>query len=763
MEWVHVGTDGALEPARSGMQVRSDTGARPAPRALAERLTPPQLAALQRFAGNRATARHLQRDGEPKASMPPPNSSQPPDPEVIYFEGHALRFDGNLLYGLLKKMAEEKGLMAPAEFTGRFRTAPPLFLRGTERPDLLWDIRRGLDDANMRLDFERAEFCKTFEATANEAAGGLLDKSKDTIEAELERLGVSGRMIRGPNGAVPDFTLSGTSVAAAMRLAAAGLVPAATTVDETGRASADATRRLGESSRTDPFNLMNKPLVEEEQARRKRWYEATEEYEKQRRVAVAAHPTLAMYAEQPGAAGKLTAVSTMKDSDLANDVGQQAQHKLSNIEQVRPEIGKRFSVWGQGHLRRVTLDQMNATRMQRESVDWEVKKRAAQSADDKLMFSLIAIGLGLVSAIPTGGAGLMAGISIAAGAAGAGLALYQVGEEMTEYSLAVAASATDFDKAKAISHEAPDGLQLALDCVMALGDVFAAAAAFKALGGIVNAAKAGDVKAALRLAEVADSVGIRGASRSKIIGEATASLSGEAIEQVAKTAASGGGMSRAEYLSKMMAGVAEHSQFKKELQAASQLMEHVRGRIPDTARDFVNSGRVRVFNEASLIDVFGPEVGSRKWRTLAYADGFYSQKKGMIFLRSGSSPEDLAGMLIHEATHKLGDANRFRGNNFMSEAVAEFAERDFYLTLYAEGGPLAGQAPKSPRIQQFVSWTDEELMKNIETRYFEAKKGMDPAQRAAFKNIEGASADEVVRNIFDDIAADYEASLTKDI
>ena len=56
----------------------------------------------------------------------------------------------------------------------------------------------------------------------------------------------------------------------------------------------------------------------------------------------------------------------------------------------------------------------------------------------------------------------------------------------------------------------------------------------------------------------------------------------------------------------------------------------------------------------------------------------------MIFLRAGAGPEDLAGELIHEATHRVGKANKFRGNDFMSEAVAEFAERDFYMTLYAD-------------------------------------------------------------------------------
>src|SRR5262249_53808602 len=149
---------------------------------------------------------------------------------------------------------------------------------------------------------------------------------------------------------------------------------------------------------------------------------------------------------------------------LANKVGQQAKERLENIAKVQGQIGKRFAVWHQPHLVRVTLDQMSATRFQREAVDRKAREIKSKEADDKMLFAVLAIGLGLVAAIPTGGAGLMAGISAAAGLAGAGLALYQVGEQINEYSLATAANATDFDKAKAIALKEPDGFELAMNC-----------------------------------------------------------------------------------------------------------------------------------------------------------------------------------------------------------------------------------------------------------------------------------------------------------
>ncbi len=720
-----------------------------------------RLIVLQRIAGNGAVNALLsrphtvQRDPPPNASMPLPNASKAADAEVIYFEGQALRFDAEVLYGILSRMAERKGIDAPAEFTGRFENAPFTILRGTERPGLRDDIRKGLRDTTLRLNHERETFCTKFEGTATEAAKGILDDSKKKIEDELKRLGITGSTTPlETGGSVSSYQLSNTEAAASMKRAAGELVPPAKEVERTSRESAEASRKLGESQTADPFNLTNRGLVAEDESRRTAWMAAQEAYEKVRRVKVAANPSIALYTEEPGAAGKLAAIAAMPDKDLANDVGEKAHRRLENIEQVRGELGKGFAIWQQSHLRRVTLDQMQATPLQREFVDRRARQEQGKG-DGKMLFVVLAIGLGLLSALPTGGAGLMAGISIAAGLAGAGLALYQVGQELSAYSLATAANATDFDKAKAISDKDPDGMQLALDCVMALGDVFAAAAAFKAIRVFAKAAKGGDVGAAIKLVRVTDTVGVTGAPRSRIIAEAVSGLSGEAIEGMGKTVAKSGGMSQQQYLMKMMAGVPEHTQFKGELSAAMEMMQHVQGRIPDTARDLVKSGKVRVFSEASLIDVYGAEKGAQRWKQYSYAEGFIDSKIDTVFIRSGNSPEDLAGTLIHEATHRVGDANPLRLNDFMSEAIAEFAERDFYMTLYADGGPLQGTKPSSTRIQQFLSWSDDQLMHNIEVRYFSAKEGMAPAKRALFKNSTGASADEVVKQLFVDVTADY--------
>ena len=264
------------------------------------------------------------------------------------FEGRTLRFDREVLVGVLRSIEEKSGLDARSAFIGRFRAAgvSPTLLRGTERPGLYQDILKGLDDAAAALDHEHEEFCRQFEAQAIAAAHGILNDSEAKLKAERERLG--------------DKAQGGRLKAAALEL-----VPHATMVDKLARESAAALERFTKASANDPFGLTTKPLFEESEARRKRWQEASEAYEAERRPRVAAQPSLAMYADQPGAAEKLRRLSAMSDDEVGATATKEIDERLENIATVRPEIGAGFKVWGQSHLRRVTLDQLQATPLQR--------------------------------------------------------------------------------------------------------------------------------------------------------------------------------------------------------------------------------------------------------------------------------------------------------------------------------------------------------------------------------------------------------------
>ncbi len=679
------------------------------------------------------------------------------DPEVMHFEGKELRANDELMYKMLGAMAESKGINAPTEFIQRVHGASAVIVgQAGKRDGLYQDILKTLDGANRCLDRDRDEFCRKFESTANEVAKELLEKSKKTIEEELKRLGITGGTMHLETGDLPVFELSNKETAIATRKGAAELLVFAKEVEKTGKASADAFQKLSASQQADPFNLMNRPLVETHEARRKEWSDASDAYEKARRAQVAANPAIALFTEQPGVVEKLTKMASMSDADLANKVGQEAEEKLKNIEKVKSELGKRFTVWGQPHLTKLTLDQLSATPFQREAVDWKAKEKQRQKDDDKLMFAVIAIGLGLASALPTGGVGLIAGIAAAATVAGAALALYQVGEQVNEYTLAVAANATDLDKAKGISLKEPDGFDLAMSCVLALGDVFAAAAAFKALGGIVKAVKGGDVAAALKLAAAAEGAGITGAAKSKIVGEAVSGLSGEAIVKVGKSMAKSGGGT--EPAMRRIICASAGTKFEAELKRAMELIKDVEGRIPTRARQMVEAKRVLPLNQETLIEVYGGKEGMTLWGKM-WADnarGFYCKEKDLIFLRAGSR-DDVLGSLIHEATHRVSYSNQLRQNDFMTEAIAHFAERDFYHTIYGPGGPLYKSPISTERISKMMGMTDDNLMLWVEIEY--SLKAKDPVQKLLFANKDNLSAAQIVEQIFSDIGADYHKGL----
>ena len=216
------------------------------------------MTALQRSAGNQAVVSLMrQRSLARSVSTPPPTASEPVDAEVMVFEGRTLRFDREVLVGVLRSIEEKSGLDARSAFIGRFRACGGLAdaPARTERPGLYQDILKGLDDAAAALDHEHEEFCRQFEAQAIAAAHGILNDSEAKLKAERERLG--------------DKAQGGRLKAAALEL-----VPHATLVDKLARESAAALEQFTKASASDPFGLTTKPLFEESEARRKRWQEA---------------------------------------------------------------------------------------------------------------------------------------------------------------------------------------------------------------------------------------------------------------------------------------------------------------------------------------------------------------------------------------------------------------------------------------------------------------------------------------------------------
>ena len=176
-------------------------------------------------------------------------------------------------------------------------------------------------------------------------------------------------------------------------------------------------------------------------------------------------------------------------------------------------------------------------------------------------------------------------------------------------------------------------------------------------------------------------------------------LSGEAIEQVGKSVGKSGGLAAQTSTMKAMAeGSAAGSKFGRRARTRLEMMEHVQGRIPETAREMVQSGKVRPMTEAALISTTAAERGCQYWKDFAGAERLLRLEADIIFIRNEHSTEDIVGTLIHEATHGRRGQQGASGRLHVG-GRGRVRERDFYMTLYAAGGPLHGTAPESERIQ----------------------------------------------------------------
>ena len=68
----------------------------------------------------------------------------------------------------------------------------------------------------------------------------------------------------------------------------------------------------------------------------------------------------------------------------------------------------------------------------------------------------------------------------------------------------------------------------------------------------------------------------------------------------------------------------------------------------------------------------------------------------------------------------------------------------------------------SSRIKSFLEMDDAQLMADIENRYWKAKANLAPEKRAGFLRDLRLTPDDIVKQIFEDIAADYKAKFPHD-
>jgi hypothetical protein len=202
-------------------------------------------------------------------------------------------------------------------------------------------------------------------------------------------------------------------------------------------------------------------------------------------------PLLAVYGAEGEANTKALASIAKGGDDAANTIVPMIVNKLENVQKARNGLQQKDRIWKNPTILNGTKGELGiaADSVEQKLVDDKVHQIASDEFWENLLMGAVAIGLGLIAAIPTGGLSVAAAVGVAAaGTASAGLSVYQAGKALSEYQLAQAENGTDFQKARAISQEDPSLMWLALDIVAAGFDVKGAVTVFKAVSAPVRSA-----------------------------------------------------------------------------------------------------------------------------------------------------------------------------------------------------------------------------------------------------------------------------------
>jgi hypothetical protein len=202
-------------------------------------------------------------------------------------------------------------------------------------------------------------------------------------------------------------------------------------------------------------------------------------------------PILATYAED---VSSLERIAEGPSAGAAEVLESTTREKLSNIATVRRRLdGETSVVWKLPPVLAVTKQQLGIGdgTFSAGMVNAQVDKVQTDELLKNLALGAIALGLGLLAAVPTGGGSLVAAGAATVGAVGSvAVSAYTVGEHLREYQFQAAAAGSDFDKARAVSGEDPSLFWLALD-IIGLGlDLGAAVGVFRALAAPARAAAA---------------------------------------------------------------------------------------------------------------------------------------------------------------------------------------------------------------------------------------------------------------------------------
>jgi len=636
------------------------------------------LLGLQRTAGNRAATAYVQRLSVSRIGAP----------TAIVHEHQQLTPDYQQTVALLDQLITERGWKATDAWAYRFINADPLGdIKYGGDLDLVGRCRQRLkDEMTIRANAVKsltgaagADFGDVrmaggrFVTAANEGTLELLKHSEATLKSEMTKYG-----LKVDGYVLTDYSMTGGPLQDGMRDAARDLAANRRGVDALAKTWTDA------KTAVDDFWKRNGPvpsgsdLLTKVDAARTPWIAAEDAYRSACSKAQIAYPVLAAYSTADDAAAKLGALATANPADMAKSLYKTIDERLKNIETVRAEIGDRFNPWKHAQIVALTKKRIDAVPWEQKVIDEKAATARTEDDDTAKVWAAVAIGLGLLAAIPTGGSSVLAGSVLAGVAAasatlGAAYSLNNLYEHYRDFQLASAETGTTLDKAQAISHDEPSMTWLAWDLLDMGLNVIGAAAAFKTLRTAMVAAEAGGLPAFKALIGTVEHSRLSMAGRSRAVAATLEKMGGsravaelmQAIKDSLAAANPGG-----------------RNALIGAIQEAANILEQGRKIGFVTSKGGTLNEIERLLKAAGEIE---PEVTNQA-RKIAkeFADeglhGLYVPKFDFILVRE--SP-DMASMLAHELAHRGQHIEKqmTRMGTLRAEFQAHHMQRQVLLAL----------------------------------------------------------------------------------
>ena len=710
---------------------------------------PTGVLVAQRLAGNRAVAGMLGRGTRRTAEARPRGRDvtvqrQPPkvaNPTTAVHEDMVVTADDATNRATAEQRIVAKGWPDTRGWLTRFINMDPAqemriggFGQGVS-PETVKAMRASLNRTYDALTADRAKFLKDFEARSVATGHDVLNAAEKQIRDQLSALGIKARTFLGFKTGSYDMD---AQKSANLRAAARELAGKKREADTAARAylkvkgEADAifnkstAPALAESM---PDVFLSPELKHRLDTARETGLKQADEYDKLCAERQQSHPILATFSSGWSAAQQLEDLANRDVGDMATKVATVANEKLENIAKVRGELGGRFSVWKEPHLRELTKKAMVTTPWQGRIAEEQAKEVAAAAKDTEMLLAIMAVGLGLVAAIPTAGASVAVAAVVATAAIGSmALSVYGAYQHYQNYAVQSAAQGTAFDRAQAISQgEPPELFWLAVEIATAILDIGAAGKALKAVNTAIREARAAE--SAAKLTEAIDA--------SKAAG-----LSAETTGKVAAAAMGGGGEAKIvkslEQLATVFKAAAKKTVGDAELmiafsKAADKAIAEGKVALYMGSKSERRAAVLAQLRKRGVAEAALEARADSLMKTIEKSGvgGIYDPLTDSIFLRQDRSGGAVAAVLAHELAHAKQElvVGLGRLNTLEAEFTAFYAQKQFLMNL---GGP----AERWPKAYAWLATADNAAIEShIMSKY--SAKG---EKLRLFKNYDDAGA-----------------------